>query len=140
MKRAALLVPFVLFAACSPKGGAAGGSADSTATVASESTATVRDSATHFPAVAHLRALAADVRAILGPTTQIVYGADWSEYRGHQPQDGSGDVFFHLDPLWADANIAAIGVDWYPPLTDWRDGETHLDRALGRGDQRSFHE
>ncbi len=46
MKRAALLVPFALFAACSPKGGAAGGSADSTATVASESTATVRDSAT----------------------------------------------------------------------------------------------
>ena len=29
--------------------------------------------------------------------------ADWSEYFGHQPADGSGDVFFHLDPLWADA-------------------------------------
>ena len=29
----------------------------------------------------------------------------WSEYFGHQPGDGSGDVFFHLDPLWADPEI-----------------------------------
>lgn len=54
------------------------------------------------------------------------------EYSGHQPQDGSGDVFFHLDPLWADANIDAVGVDWYPPLTDWRAGATHLDAALSQ--------
>lgn len=93
---------------------------------------TVRSDATTFPAVAQLRTLAADVRAILGPATKIVYGADWSEYGGHRPRDGSGDVFFHLDPLWADANIAAIGIDWYPPLADWRDGEAHLDRAVGR--------
>jgi len=92
---------------------------------------TVRNSATAFPVVAQLIALAAEVRTIL-PTTQIVYSADWSEYGGHRPQDGTGDVFFHLDPLWADSNIAAVGIDWYPPLADWRDGETHLDAALAR--------
>lgn len=95
---------------------------------------TVRDSATHFPAVAALVALAADVRAILGPATQISYGADWSEYGGHRPDDGTGDAFFHLDPLWASDDIAAIGIDWYPPLTDWRDGAAHLDRALAAHD------
>jgi hypothetical protein len=90
---------------------------------------TARDSAEHFPAVAGLQDLAADVRAAL-PEATLTYAADWSEYRGRQPQDGSGDVFFHLDPLWADENIDVIGVDWYAPLTDWRDGEAHLDRAL----------
>ena len=53
--------------------------------------------------------LAADVRAILGVGTAISYAADWSEYFGHQPADGSGDVHFHLDPLWADA-AWALGV------------------------------
>jgi hypothetical protein len=89
----------------------------------------VRSSATHFPAIAALKSLAADVRAMLGPSVKLSYGADWSEYFGHQPQDGTGDVFFHLDPLWADANIDAIGVDWYAPLSDWRDGAGHLDHA-----------
>ncbi|MBL8560029.1 MAG: glycoside hydrolase/phage tail family protein [Hyphomonadaceae bacterium] len=90
----------------------------------------LRDHTGAFPAVTALRALAADVRAILGPATKITYAADWSEYGGHQPQDGTGDVFFHLDALWADDNIDAIGIDWYPPLTDWRDGDAHADRAL----------
>ncbi|HVY87141.1 MAG TPA: glycoside hydrolase/phage tail family protein [Caulobacterales bacterium] len=93
---------------------------------------TARDSASTFPAIDALRALASDVRALLGSDTIITYGADWSEYRGHQPADGTGDVFFHLDPLWADENIDVVGVDWYPPLTDWRDGATHLDAALAR--------
>lgn len=88
---------------------------------------TARDGAASFPVVAALQALAADVRAMLGPSTTLTYAADWSEYRGHQPADGTGDVYFHLDPLWADANIDCVGVDWYPPLTDWRDGSTHLD-------------
>jgi hypothetical protein len=91
---------------------------------------TARSSASAFPAVTALIALAADVRSMLGVETTITYAADWSEYFGHQPQDGSGDVLFHLDPLWADANIDVVGVDWYPPLTDWRDGLTHLDRAI----------
>ena len=78
-----------------------------------------------------LIALAADVRAILGPSTKITYGADWSEYFGHHPQDGSGDVYFHLDPLWASPNIGAIGIDAYWPLADWRDGRDHTDWQAG---------
>ena len=84
-----------------------------------------------YPAVAALRALAADVRAILGPGVKIGYAADWSEYFGHQPGDGSGDVLFHLDPLWADPNVDFIGIDNYMPLADWRDGDDHLDAGAG---------
>jgi hypothetical protein len=83
-----------------------------------------------FPAVDALRALAADVRAVL-PDAEIGYAADWSEYYGYQPQDGSGDVFFHLDPLWADPNIDFIGIDNYMPLSDWRDGTDHADAGWG---------
>lgn len=78
-----------------------------------------------FPAVAAFRALAADVRQIVGSACKISYAADWSEYFGYQP--GNGDRFFHLDPLWADENIDFVGIDNYMPLSDWRDGEDHLD-------------
>lgn len=91
---------------------------------------TARASATSFPAVAALQALAGDVRGMIGVAPTLTYAADWSEYGGYRPQDGSNDVFFHLDPLWADAAIDVVGVDWYPPLTDWRDGTAHLDAAL----------
>jgi len=90
---------------------------------------TLRSDATTYPFVAALRQLAADVRLIL-PAAKITYAADWSEYFGHQPGDGSGDVNFHLDPLWADDAIDAIGIDSYVPLSDWRDGYDHLDAAL----------
>lgn len=82
-----------------------------------------------YPAVAALKALAADVAAIL-PGTKISYAADWSEYFGHAPGDGSGDLYFHLDPLWTDANIHFVGIDNYAPLTDWRKAATHLDRDI----------
>ncbi len=62
---------------------------------------TVRDSAFTYPFVTALAALAADVKAVLGSDTKVTYAADWSEYFGHQPADGSGDVYFHLDPLWS---------------------------------------
>ncbi len=84
-----------------------------------------------FPAVNALRLLATDVRSILGPDVKIGYAADWSEYFGYHPQDGSGDVYFHLDPLWADANIDFIGIDNYMPLSDWRDGWDHADADWG---------
>ena len=87
----------------------------------------IRSGASTYPAVAALRDLAADVRSILGPGLRLSYAADWSEYFGHHPGDGSGDVFFHLDPLWADANIDFVGIDNYMPLSDWRDGWDHLD-------------
>ncbi|PVA10596.1 host specificity protein [Pelagivirga sediminicola] len=80
-----------------------------------------------FPAVEALIELAAEVRALLGPDVKIGYAADWSEYFGYQPQDGTGDRYFHLDPLWADENIDFIGIDNYMPLSDWRDGTDHAD-------------
>ncbi|MBA3040214.1 MAG: glycoside hydrolase/phage tail family protein [Alphaproteobacteria bacterium] len=83
----------------------------------------LRDAADGFPFVAALADLAADVRAILGASTKITYGADWSEYFGHHPADGSGDVFFHLDPLWGHPAIDAVGIDNYMPLSDWRDAD-----------------
>lgn len=92
---------------------------------------TVRDGASSYPAVAALKSLAGEVRALLGPATKLGYAADWSEYFGHQPADGSGDVHFHLDPLWSDASIDFVGIDFYPPLADWRDGDHHLDAGMG---------
>ncbi|MFT6673957.1 MAG: hypothetical protein ACJAVM_000128 [Sulfitobacter sp.] len=87
----------------------------------------IRGAANSFPAVAGLRVLAAEVRSLLGPDVKLSYAADWTEYFGYQPQDGSGDRFFHLDPLWADTNIDFIGIDNYMPLADWREEEGHLD-------------
>ncbi len=84
---------------------------------------TMRDASNAFPFVEQLCDLATDVRSVLGSGTKITYGADWSEYFGHQPPDGSGDAFFHLDPLWAHGDIDAVGIDNYVPLGDWQDGD-----------------
>ncbi|BCW89934.1 hypothetical protein sos41_31020 [Alphaproteobacteria bacterium SO-S41] len=89
---------------------------------------TVRSGLSTYPAVAQMRALAADVRAIVGGATKLSYAADWTEWFGHDAADGSGDFHFHLDPLWADGNIDFVGIDLYAPLTDWRDG-AHLDEG-----------
>jgi hypothetical protein len=78
---------------------------------------TLRGADNSFPFVAALVQLAEDVRAILGSATKLTYGADWSEYFGYHPSDGTGDVFFHLDPLWASSAIDAVGIDNYMPLT-----------------------
>jgi hypothetical protein len=97
-----------------------------------EGLTTVRDSASTYPFVTALAALAADVKSVVGASgTEVAYAADWSEYFGHQPADGSGDVYFHLDPLWASPAIDAIGIDVYWPLSDWRDGNAHADRLNG---------
>ena len=89
----------------------------------------IRGAGDAFPAVAALRALAADVRAILGPATKIGYAADWSEYFGYQTPEG--DLRYHLDTLWADAGIDFIGIDNYLPLSDWRDEQGHADAHWG---------
>ncbi len=91
----------------------------------------VRSNANTFPFVSALIALASDVKSVLGPAVKVLYAADWSEYFGYQPSDGTGDVYFHLDPLWASASIDAIGIDVYWPLADWRDGRGHLDYVAG---------
>ena len=91
---------------------------------------TLRSATSTYPFVTALKMLAADVKAIL-PSAKITYGADWSEYFGHNPGDGSGDFHFHLDPLWSDANVSAIGIDCYWPLADWRQGTGHVDKLAG---------
>jgi GTA TIM-barrel-like domain/Putative phage tail protein len=88
----------------------------------------IRGLADSFPVVTELRRLAADVRSILGPQVNISYAADWTEYFGYH---SDGNVYFHLDPLWADPAIDFIGIDNYMPVSDWRDGETHADAAFG---------
>jgi hypothetical protein len=87
---------------------------------------TARSAAATYPFVSALVSLAADVKTTLGSGTKVSYGADWSEYFGHHPDDGSGDVYFHLDPLWASSSVDFVGIDSYMPLSDWRDGDDRL--------------
>jgi len=65
-----------------------------------------------FPAVNALVSLAASVKSTLGSGVKLTYAADWSEY--HHEANG----WYHLDPLWASANIDMVGIDAYFPLTD----------------------
>jgi len=87
----------------------------------------IRGSGGAFVSVEAFGRLAEEARVLLGAQTKISYAADWSEYFGYQPSDGSGDRYFHLDPLWADENIDFIGIDNYMPLSDWRAGKDHRD-------------
>ncbi|MBY6161030.1 glycoside hydrolase/phage tail family protein [Mameliella alba] len=87
--------------------------------------------ASGFAAVEALKALATECRVLLGPDVKIGYAADWSEYFGYHPQDGSGDLYYHLDPLWSHSEIDFVGIDNYMPLSDWRDGDAHADAAWG---------
>ncbi|MCA0423668.1 MAG: glycoside hydrolase/phage tail family protein, partial [Proteobacteria bacterium] len=95
----------------------------------------IRSASGVYPAVQQLKSLAGEVRALLGPGVKIGYAADWTEYGAHV-QGGGAEVRFPLDPLWSDVNIDFVGIDFYPPLADWRDGEGHADAGLwpdGRG-------
>ncbi len=82
-----------------------------------------------YPAIAQLISLAQDVRAIVGEDAKITYAADWTEYGSYVPP-GSDDVLFPLDALWACDDIDAVGIDFYPPLSDWRDQENHPDAEI----------
>lgn len=84
-----------------------------------------------YPMVDGLVALAGDVASIL-PSATLTYAADWTEYGAHVRNDGQ-DVAFPLDPLWASPAIGAIGIDFYPPLSDWRDGADHADASIASG-------
>ena len=88
----------------------------------------IRSGPGHYPAVAALTQLAADVKAVLGPETKISYAADWTEYGAHVPTPG--ELRFPLDPLWASPAVDFVGLDAYWPLSDWRDGDAHLDRQI----------
>lgn len=89
---------------------------------------TVRSATATFPFVTHLIALAASCAAKL-PSAEIGYAANWDEYHSYRPDDGTGDVYFHLDDLWTDSNIDFIGIDNYMPMSDWRDDPSSLDGA-----------
>lgn len=93
----------------------------------------LRDEAGAFPFVDQLVQLATDTKAMLGGATTVTYAADWTEYAGHRPDDGSGDVLFNLDPLWAHPAIGAIGIDNYMPLSDWRDADLSTGNPDGAG-------
>jgi GTA TIM-barrel-like domain/Putative phage tail protein len=90
----------------------------------------VRSASGVYPAVNALVSLAADVKSTLGAGTKVTYGADWTEYGSHVVDPDANEVRFPLDPLWASSSIDAVGIDYYAPLADWRDGATHLDRVL----------
>jgi hypothetical protein len=87
----------------------------------------IRGDGDSFPMVQALRTLAAEVKAVL-PAAKVSYAADWSEYFGYH---AGSDIYFHLDPLWADAHVDYIGIDNYMPLSDWRDGSLHADAGWG---------
>ena len=89
----------------------------------------MRGAGDSFPAVAAFRRLAADVRAILGPSVKSAMRRTGPNISAIKPKRGTH--YFHLDPLWADPNIDFIGIDNYMPLSDWRDGEDHADAAWG---------
>ena len=91
----------------------------------------VRDEQGRFPFVEALQAIALEVRAIVGPDVKISYAADWTEYGAYAPGDGSRDVLFPLDDLWASPALDFVGIDWYPPMGDWREGRNHLDAQAG---------
>jgi GTA TIM-barrel-like domain/Putative phage tail protein len=96
----------------------------------------VRSASGVYPAVNALATLAADVKAIVGGSTVVTYGADWTEYGAHVVDAAAKEVRFPLDTLWASPSIDAIGVDYYVPLSDWRDSGTQLDSALTDGPHR----
>ena len=81
----------------------------------------VRDGDGAFPFVDKLVGLAQSVRGIVRGSTKLTYAADWTEYAGYRPDDGSGDVYFNLGKLCANDAIDAVGIDNYMPLMDFRD-------------------
>jgi GTA TIM-barrel-like domain/Putative phage tail protein len=90
----------------------------------------VRSASGVYPAVDALATLAADVKAIVGASTVVTYGADWTEYGSHVVDAAANEVRFPLDTLWASPSIDVIGIDYYAPLSDWRGAGNQLDRTL----------
>ena len=90
----------------------------------------VRSASGVYPAVTRLAQLASEVKAIVGSSTIVTYGADWTEYGAHVVDPSAQEVRFPLDALWASSSIDVVGIDYYAPLSDWRDDAVHLDRAI----------
>ncbi|MEO6945239.1 MAG: glycoside hydrolase TIM-barrel-like domain-containing protein, partial [Nitrobacter sp.] len=90
----------------------------------------VRSGAGVYPAVNALVSLATEVKAIVGSSTIVTYGADWTEYGADVVDASASEVRFPLDPLWASSAIDVVGIDYYAPLADWRDEAGHLDSSI----------
>ena len=88
----------------------------------------VRSGSGLYPAAVALAQLASDVKAIAGAGTKVSYAADWTEYGAHVLAGGA-EVRFPLDVVWGAAAVDFVGLDVYWPLSDWRDGASHLDLA-----------
>lgn len=88
-----------------------------------------------YPAVGALVSLAADALALVGPGCEISYAADWTEYCAHVDGD---DVTYPLDELWAHEAVSYVGIDWYPPMADWRDGAGHADAGWRDGRSKAY--
>lgn len=103
---------------------------------------TARSATGTFPSVTALVTLAADVSALFNAagmsSTKVSYAANWDEYHSYRPTDGSNDVYFHLDPLWSSSDIDFIGIDNYAPMSDWRNGVTHLDYDAVNGPTKVY--
>jgi hypothetical protein len=92
----------------------------------------VRSASGVYPAVNELVSLASAVRSILGAETKISYAANWSEYGAHVVDAEANEVRFPLDALWASPDIDFVGIDYYAPLSDWREGNAHLDASAAK--------
>lgn len=88
----------------------------------------VRSASGVYPAVSQLVSLAEDVKEML-PDTKLSYAANWTELGAHVLDGEANEVRFPLDPLWANEHIDFVGVDYYAPLADWREGSAHLDAS-----------
>ena len=72
-----------------------------------------------------------DLKVVLTTLISLGYAADLSEVGAYIPDDGTGDVLFPLDPLWADIDCDFIGINYQPPLADFRDGDDGSIYDLG---------
>ncbi len=62
---------------------------------------------------------------------RLVFPANGSVAYVFSSEDPDGLRGHQFDAAWADANIDFVGVDYYPPLADWRDGFDHADLNAG---------
>lgn len=93
-----------------------------------------RNDATSFRAIDQLVYVATQCAGFFDAGIKVGYAADWTEYNNYRAPDGSGDIFFNLDPLWANGNIHFVGINWYAPMSDWREGLSHTDAVAGAAD------
>lgn len=104
--------------------------------------ASTATASTVYPGVNGLVELLQDVRAVFdnaGLTgVELSYAGDWSEYNAHSPGDGSGDVYFNMDALWAHPDCDYVAIDNYAKMSDWREGDAHLDYGNGTVDDHNL--